>query len=384
MGSRAAAPKVAVIGTGAIGSAVAWRLALRGAQVHAFDRWPVPHHRGASAGQTRRFATISMADPELTPLVQHAERLWHELAAASGRPLFQHTGGLIIGPENSGGIRSALANCQRWGLSHRLLDTGELSRRYPQHAVADGDVAIEDPTTGVLRPELAILAAVESARGRGAVLRDSGPVHAIHPDRTGVTIVTSQGRLRVDAAIVAPGAWAASLLTEPPFADIGRGLTARRLAQTWFAPAHADAYTAESFPVFERVGLPDSASLYGFPTQDGATVKIGVKTRPHPELTDPATPDPHLSDDHAREIAAAICRYLPGLHPHPVAVSMHVEGYTADSAPILGLLPEYPHVAVAAGFSGAGFKYATATGDALADLIIDGQTALPVQRWSPS
>jgi glycine/D-amino acid oxidase-like deaminating enzyme len=40
--------------------------------------------------------------------------------------------------------------------------------------------------------------------------------------------------------------------------------------------------------------------------------------------------------------------------------------------------PEHPHVVFAAGLSGHGFKFTPVLGQALAELALDGSTALPI------
>jgi glycine/D-amino acid oxidase-like deaminating enzyme len=44
--------------------------------------------------------------------------------------------------------------------------------------------------------------------------------------------------------------------------------------------------------------------------------------------------------------------------------------------------PWHERVLLATGFSGHGFKFAPVIGQALADLVIDGQTPLPIQFLS--
>ncbi|MEV6041341.1 N-methyl-L-tryptophan oxidase [Nonomuraea sp. NPDC052116] len=381
--------RAAVIGTGAAGSMAAWQLAERGLEVHAFDRWGVPHHRGASGGQSRRFAVISMGDPDLPPLVLRAEQLWRRLEEATGRRLLQQTGGLILGPAGSTSVRKAVTSCENWGLVHRVLDAQDLRQAFPQHAVEDEDIAVHDPATGFLRPEPAILAAIEQATTLGATVRHDTEVLDIDVRSETVGLTCRSGADRphsetFDAVVIAPGAWAATLLPDGLREAIGvAGLTARRLAQTWFVPDDLSLYDAERFPVFERVAMPDGASIYGFPSLDGATVKIGVKSRPHPEVADPARPDPHLTADHLAEIRDVVGRWLPGLNPRPVQASVHVESYTADGRPVVGLLPGAAHVAVAVGFSGGGFKYAPAIGEALGDLLADGATEAGIRQFAP-
>ncbi|MEV6154136.1 N-methyl-L-tryptophan oxidase [Nonomuraea sp. NPDC052129] len=381
--------KAAVIGAGAVGSMAAWQLAERGLDVHAFDRWGVPHHRGASGGQSRRFAVISMGDPDLPPLVLRAERLWRRLEEATGRHLLEQTGGLILGPADRTSVRQAVASCEKWGLAHRVFDAEDLRQRFPQHAVDDEDIAVHDSATGFLRPEPAILAAIEQATTLGATVHHDTEILDIdvRPDTVELTYRGTGGSARsetFDVVVLAPGAWAATLLPDGLREAIGvAGLTARRLAQTWFVPDDPSLYSAERFPVFERAGLPDGASVYGFPSLDGATVKIGVKTRPHPEVADPARPDPHLTAEHMAEVREVVERWLPRLNPRPVQTSVHVESYTGDGRPVVGLLPGAAHVAVAVGFSGGGFKYAPAVGEALGDLLADGVTEANIRQFAP-
>jgi sarcosine oxidase len=50
--------------------------------------------------------------------------------------------------------------------------------------------------------------------------------------------------------------------------------------------------------------------------------------------------------------------------------------------------PAHPHVTLACGFSGHGFKFASVIGEVLADLAIDGRSKLPIEflglnRFSP-
>ncbi|MEV0388693.1 N-methyl-L-tryptophan oxidase [Nonomuraea sp. NPDC050643] len=381
--------RAAVVGTGAMGSMAAWHLAERGLEVHAFDRWGVPHHRGASGGQSRRFAVISMADPDLPPLVRRAERLWRRLEEATGRRLLEQTGGLILGPAGSASVRRAVASCETWGLAHRILDARDLRRLFPQHAADDEDIAVHDPASGFLRPETAILAAAEQAATLGATMRHDTEILDIDVRSESVGLTYRDGADRphaetFDVVVLAPGAWAATLLPDDLRKAIGvGGLTARRLAQTWFVPDDLSLYDAERFPVFERVGMSDGASLYGFPALDGATVKIGVKSRPHPEVADPARPDPHLAADHMAEVREVVARWLPRLNPRPVQTSVHVESYTEDGRPAVGLLPGTAHVAVAVGFSGGGFKYAPAVGEAVGDLLVEGVTEAAIRQFAP-
>ena len=54
---------------------------------------------------------------------------------------------------------------------------------------------------------------------------------------------------------------------------------------------------------------------------------------------------------------------------------------TPDRHFVIDLHPDHPNVALAAGFSGHGFKFASVVGEILADLAENGRTELPIERF---
>src|SRR6185295_16981756 len=92
---------VAVVGLGAMGAAVAWRLAHRRATVVGFDRYHPPHTIGSTHGRSRIIREAYYEHPQYVPIVQRAYALWAELEAAARVRLFQACGGLMIGAPGS-------------------------------------------------------------------------------------------------------------------------------------------------------------------------------------------------------------------------------------------------------------------------------------------
>jgi len=54
---------------------------------------------------------------------------------------------------------------------------------------------------------------------------------------------------------------------------------------------------------------------------------------------------------------------------------------TPDEDFIIDRHPEHDRVVVGAGFSGHGFKFASAVGEILADLVADGRTDQPIEPF---
>ena len=75
-----AALDVIVVGGGAMGSAAAWQLAQRGADVLLFEQFEAGHTKGASHGASRIFR-LSYKHQEYIQLAYEALGLWRELEA---------------------------------------------------------------------------------------------------------------------------------------------------------------------------------------------------------------------------------------------------------------------------------------------------------------
>ncbi len=70
---------------------------------------------------------------------------------------------------------------------------------------------------------------------------------------------------------------------------------------------------------------------------------------------------------------------MPALPTTPAKHAACMYTKTPDSHFIVDHHPRYDNVVFGAGFSGHGFKFTSAIGEALADMLLDGQTDLPVK-----
>ncbi len=84
-------------------------------------------------------------------------------------------------------------------------------------------------------------------------------------------------------------------------------------------------------------------------------------------------------------IMRAAAKFVPGLAgPEPAATARLLRAATClytmtpDEHFIVDRHPQFENVCFAAGFSGHGFKFAPLIGKALADLVLEGKTELPI------
>jgi glycine/D-amino acid oxidase-like deaminating enzyme len=73
--------------------------------------------------------------------------------------------------------------------------------------------------------------------------------------------------------------------------------------------------------------------------------------------------------------------YLPAADGPANRSSICMYTVTPDRHFVIDLDPRYRNVAVAAGFSGHGFKFATVVGEILADLCDEGRTAHSIEMF---
>lgn len=362
-----------------MGSATLWRLAERGVRAVGFERFEPGHDRGSSHGETRIFRTAYLEGPDYVPLAQRGIELWRELERVTGTDLMVAGGGLMLGARESDVIRGTMASVEAHNLPHRLLDADAIRAEYPAHRVAADDVAIFEHQAGFLRPERAVTTAARRAEDLGARIVRNTVVRAIETRPGGVRI--SADGITCDArhAIVSAGAWLQSL-----FPDLRLPVRVSRQFASWWPIDRAEPFTPERFPIFIRdIGgsITADSSFYGFPTQDGKTIKVAI----HREgaTADPNTIDREVHPEDLVPVQEYIRRYLVGVRPEPARLSVCMYTNTPDHDFLIGSPPGKPEITILGGFSGHGFKFASVMGDIGADLATRDETRYPVGWLSP-
>jgi sarcosine oxidase len=365
--------RVAVVGCGAMGAATGWRLAARGAQVVCFDRHSPPHTFGSSHGESRITRTAYFEGPWYVPLLQETFPLWRELEAASGARLLTMTGALMIGKPAADAVTGALSAASVHGLDARLLNADELRRRYPGHVFGPHDVAVLDLQAGFVRPEAAIAAMIERFVAVGGEIRPETVVSEVNSRPDGVEVVTSKGREKFDAVVIAAGPWMPSLAGWLPLTIERQVLAWLEIDKdaTWLGP--------EQFPVFIRQ-TDELGDIYGVPTLDGVSVKVA---RHHDgDTTDPDHIRREVTDAELAPLRTFATTYLRGVSDRIAKTAVCMYTNTPDGDFIVDLHPEDPRIVVISACSGHGFKFAPVIGDIAADLVTKRQTLRDISHFT--
>jgi sarcosine oxidase len=373
-----------VIGLGGMGSAAAYQLARRGQRVLGLERHTPGHAQGSSHGKSRVIRQAYFEDPAYVPLLLRAYELWREIEQETGKELLLITGGLMIGPSESGVFTGSLRSAREYGLYHEVLDAADLRRRFPQFTPGDDIVALYERQAGVVRPEEGVLAHLQGAEMHGAELHFQEPAERweASPSGDGVRVTTAQGSYEAARLVIAPGPWAYDL-----FRELNLPLEVERQVLYWFQPTEGIApFAPDRFPIYIWE-LEDGATIYGFPAIDGPTGGAKVAFFRMPDTFQQiCTPDTIERTVHADEIALmreAIATRIPTLNGQFLEAATCMYTNTPDEHFVVGLHPRHPQVVIASPCSGHGYKFASVMGEVLADLATNGTTRHPIALFAP-
>ncbi|MET7246142.1 glycine oxidase ThiO [Methylobacterium sp. EM32] len=355
---------VAVIGAGLIGLSVAWRLARAGLSVAVIERGRAGD--GASLAATGMLAAAAEHEPggeALSPLCLESQRLWHpfrdELEAESGLSIdYRREGTLVIalGRDEVERLRFRHELQRRDGLSVEWLSGPAIRAREPglRPTVTAGIFCADDHQVDPARVMTALRRALRAAGGRlveetavTALIREGGRV-------TGVE--TSAGSLTAGTVVLASGAWAGEGSLVPDLALPVRPLKGQSMA----------------LQMTPRSGLLThvvwTEQVHMAPKGDGSLI-VGA-------TVEETGFDPHLTGGGLYALLEGARRALPGVEEMRVTgIWSGFRPTSDDDAPILG--EARPGLVLAAGHHRNGYLLAPVTAEAVATLILRGET-LPV------
>ncbi|MBA2685211.1 MAG: N-methyl-L-tryptophan oxidase [Gemmatimonadaceae bacterium] len=364
-----------IVGLGAMGSAALYHLASRGVKVIGVDRYAPPHIHGSTHGRTRIIREAYYEHPCYVPIVKRAYELWSALEREAGEQLFVQTGGLMIGPPNGLLFAGALRSAEEHELEHTILNPAEVTARYPGFQVPEGSLALLEPRAGLLFPEKCVEAHLALAQRAGATIRTGVAVTGWDADE-GVRVMTDAGELRAETLIIAAGPWLSSLVPE-----LELPLEIERQLFHWFEPSsHPEWYAAAHSPI-SLIEYAEDRYFATFPD-----VGDGVKAGIHHEgavIDIDAAREPASAAEGA-EMLALLARYLPEAAGTILDRATCVYTNTPDHDFVLDAHPEHPNVIIASPCSGHGFKFSSAVGEILADLITKGETTFDLSPFAIS
>ena len=355
-----------VIGVGGMGSSTLYNLAKQGRRVLGLEQFDIPHAEGSSHGVNRIIRLAYYEHPSYVPLLRRAYELWSEIESVTGEQLLYKTGSIDTAPSGHEVFEGSLESCLLHDIPHRVLNHAQINEQFPGYQLPPGHMGLLQEDGGFVLSERSIVAYANAAMSAGAEIHAREVVTGWEPDQGGVRVFTDRSEYTAERLVITAGAWTSGMI---PILD--ELAVPERQVLAWLQPLDGSLYTPEVFPVFNAYF--DEGRYYGFPVFGIPGFKVG---RYHhlEEVIDPDSEIKTVTGEDEAVLRSAVERYFPKANGTTMTLKTCMFTNTPDEHFIVDLLPGNTQVAVAAGFSGHGFKFASVIGEILADLAITGET----------
>ncbi|HYF38503.1 MAG TPA: N-methyl-L-tryptophan oxidase [Gemmatimonadales bacterium] len=352
---------VIVIGLGGMGSATLYHLARRGLRVLGTERYDSIHELGSYHGLTRIIRLAYWEHPSYVALLRRSYELWRELEQQTAEHLLHTTGSIDAGPADGPVFSGALRSSQMHGLPYEVLNGADLHRRFPGYQLPHHTHCLLQPEGGFLLPERCNLAHLSGARAAGAEVRTHEQVVDWGTRSGHCWVATPQGRYEAGRLVFCAGAWSRKLIPE-----LSALAQPERQVLAWLEPRRPELFRPDRFPVFYIE--VEEGRYYGLPSFQVPGFKLG-KYHHRGEQVDPDTMNREVEPEDEDLLRSFAGRYFPEGAGPTLMTKTCLFTNSPDEHFILDTHPEHPEVAIAAGFSGHGYKFCSVVGEIMADLV---------------
>lgn len=351
--------RIVICGGGAIGAAIAWFLSRRGARPVVVERHEVG---GAASGKSGGFLALDWCrGTAIDRLARRSFALHAELADELGNPWGYRRLTTFAGHAAEG--RRAHRSPGRPWLSSDVTMTGQIG---------------SPETTALVEPRAFTTGLMNAARAQGAELRHGIVTGLLRSASGAIGGVMLDGGEKVegDGVVIAMGPWSILASRWLPLPAVygfkGHSLVFRT----------GDAVPAEALFLEYEEASGETLTPEIFARADGTVWACAVSST----AALPVDPAEVAGDEGAHQRLEALCRAVsPALAAAPiVAHQACFRPVTEDGLPLIGAVPGVANAWVATGHSVWGMLNAPATGEAMAELILDGATShVPLRHFDP-
>ena len=360
-----------VIGAGGMGSAAAYHLACSGAKTLVLEQFSRGHACGSSHGDSR-IIRLAYEKKFYVELMKSAYTEWHNLEAASGKKLLFNTGGVTIAPKGHDYIVGLRNSLEAAGVESEWWDRRRVSDQFPQFQIDDDVCVLWQEDTGFLYASECTSTHLRLADSYGAEIRENTCVTDIDWQSSVPEVVVKGESFRGRSVIVTAGPWTSSVLGK-----LELPLTVTRQQVVYFRPTDVNSFQPGKFPVF--IEITQGEFIYGIP----AFRNNGVKVARHGlgETVSPDTCDRTPSADYIEHLRGYLKARIPNAAGEMLDSQVCLYTETPDGDFIIDRHPQCPHLIVAAGFSGHGFKFCSLVGRILAEMALSGRTCFDLDPF---
>ncbi len=351
-----------IIGGGVMGCTLLYYLAQRGVGRPLLLERSVLG--SGSTGRSQAICRMHYSNPITASMAWNSLQVYANFGdQVGGESGFVKTGYLVVVEDiDRPSLELNISMQQELGINVGLISPDELRELAPMIATFQGEGLAWEPDSGYANPYLVTTSFAARARELGAeiVTRAAGTGIEISGGRVRA-VLTDQGRVETPLAVVAAGPWANNLMD-------GVGV------QFPLIPVRHQVALATRPPgtLPEHPIVGDIAQSFSFRPESPTLTMVGFG-EDEAELD---YYDEGIDQADAADAMTRLIRRMPGMEQ-----SYYRGGWsglfttTPDWHPILDRVPGVEGLFCMVGFSGHGFKLAPAIGQAMSELVLDGQAS---------
>ena len=363
-------PDVAVVGAGNFGVWTALHLQRSGARVTLVDQYGPGNSRSTSGDETRGVRTSYGDRPQGLQWGRWAARateLWKQWDAEHNGPtlprLFYTTGDVILREEMDPFMEQTVENWRVMGHAYEVLTADEVRYRWPAIHTPDVNVALYEPSAGVVRARRAMESVARVFQREGGELRVA---RAALGDTEGRTIssllLDGSDRLEAGAFVFALGPWFPTAFPHL----MGRRLNARTLGHVFYfsTPPGDESYRYPNLPSYNMPGVT------GWPALPDDSRGFRIRTGSH-RGDDPDTSVRWIDEGAQARPRGVLAKYFPPLATRSINETRACHYCSTVSRNfIIDAHPDYDNGWLAGGGSAESFKQGPVLGAYIASRVL--------------
>jgi len=409
------AAEVVIIGGGIVGVSTAWFLAKQGISVALCEKG---HIAGEQSGRNWGWVRQQGRDTREMPMIVESLRIWRGLKEEIGEDVGFTEQGVLFAADSDKEINEYaewIKTAKEYELDTRVVEGNEL-RELVRGAAVDWRAALYTASDGKAEPHKAAPAIARAAGRKGATVLTSCAVRGIETVGGRVSaVVTEHGTINTSVVLCAAGAWTSMFcrslgITVPQLKVRGtvartapaenvldgalfdRRVALRRREDGGYTIAHGTILDHPITPSTFRFSLKYIPALMteihnlhlsigGEFVEEWSTPKKWPLDAESPfEKTRVLSPEPNQRA--VKSMRSNLDRVFPKLESAELVETWAgMIETTPDVIPVIDEVESLPGFYIATGFSGHGFGIGPGAGKAIAGMLTDNDSGIPLDEF---
>ena len=359
-----------------MGSATAFQLTEFGKKCLIIDQFPLGHTYGSSHGDSR-IIRRSYPEKHFADLMVDAYALWHSLEKQYHEQFIVKTGGIDFGPQKSPAMKNVVATVNNLGLQHELLSGYKISQKFPAFSIPDDYYGLYQPDAGIVLASRVLNFFYDTAQKKGMDVVIGEKVSLIKEEQNHLLVSTKSKTFKTKKLVICAGSWINTFFKNYRIEHRTKILPVNF---GYWKVKEPNQFKVGNFPIFISWG---EKVFYGFTMleKDGY-IKVGA----HYSYNEKILRDEDVAKIFDDRITNDLVSFIGETFPNAISQDYTIDAcfYTMNDNEnfILDFHPDNANIIFGGGFSGHGFKFAPLIGRILSELVINGKTNYPINKFT--